>query len=153
MNAGCYGGETWRYVAQVEVLTPAGVFERRLPSDYVIGYRSVRRADTKSPEGLFTAAWFAFPSGDGQHARDRIKQLLQKRIATQPLDLPNAGSVFRNPPDDHAARLIESCGTQRLRGWRCAHLGQARQLHRQSGCPGNCGRHRSVDRACAQNGA
>jgi UDP-N-acetylmuramate dehydrogenase len=110
MNAGCYGGETWRYVAQVEVLTPAGVFERRLPSDYVIGYRSVRRADTKSPEGLFTAAWFAFPSGDGQQARDRIKQLLQKRIATQPLDLPNAGSVFRNPPDDHAARLIESCG-------------------------------------------
>jgi UDP-N-acetylmuramate dehydrogenase len=80
------------------LLAPAGVFERRLPSDYVIGYRSVRRADTKSPEGLFTAAWFAFPPGDGQHARDRIKQLLQKRIATQPLDLPNAGSVFRIQP-------------------------------------------------------
>jgi UDP-N-acetylenolpyruvoylglucosamine reductase len=110
MNAGCYGGETWRYVAQVEVLTRAGVFERRKPSEYVIGYRSVRRADTNSPEALFTAAWFGFPPGDGQVARQRIKQLLQTRIATQPLDLPNAGSVFRNPPGDHAARLIEKSG-------------------------------------------
>ena len=40
----------------------------------------------------------------------RIKELLQQRIAGQPLDLPNAGSVFRNPPGDHAARLIEACG-------------------------------------------
>ena len=40
----------------------------------------------------------------------RIKELLQKRVATQPLNQPNAGSVFRNPPGDHAARLIESCG-------------------------------------------
>ncbi len=43
-------------------------------------------------------------------ARVRIAELLRRRIATQPLDLPNAGSVFRNPPGDHAARLIESCG-------------------------------------------
>ena len=110
MNAGCYGGETWRYVARVEVLTRAGHFERRLPSEYVIGYRFVQRADTKAPEGLFTAAWFAFPPGDGDVAHERIKNLLQKRVATQPLDLPNAGSVFRNPPADHAARLVESCG-------------------------------------------
>ena len=37
-------------------------------------------------------------------------ELLQKRVATQPLNQPNAGSVFRNPDGDHAARLIESCG-------------------------------------------
>ncbi|MCC6193471.1 MAG: UDP-N-acetylenolpyruvoylglucosamine reductase, partial [Burkholderiales bacterium] len=43
-------------------------------------------------------------------ARRRIKALLERRLATQPLSLPNAGSVFRNPPGDHAARLIESCG-------------------------------------------
>ena len=41
---------------------------------------------------------------------ERIKALLQKRVASQPLNEPNAGSVFRNPPGDHAARLIESCG-------------------------------------------
>ena len=43
-------------------------------------------------------------------ARSTITELLQRRIATQPLQQPNAGSVFRNPPDDFAARLIESCG-------------------------------------------
>jgi UDP-N-acetylmuramate dehydrogenase len=48
--------------------------------------------------------------GDEKRARRRIKELLAKRLAEQPLDLPNAGSVFRNPPGDHAARLIEACG-------------------------------------------
>jgi UDP-N-acetylmuramate dehydrogenase len=59
---------------------------------------------------IFTAAWLKFPSGDGGIARQEIKALLDKRIASQPLNLPNAGSVFRNPPNDHAARLIEQCG-------------------------------------------
>ena len=45
MNAGCYGGETWRYVARVEVATREGRFVVRTPADYAIGYRSVRRAD------------------------------------------------------------------------------------------------------------
>ena len=110
MNAGCYGGETWRYVARVEVLTPAGMLEERLPAAYATGYRSVRRVDGGAPDGIFTAAWFAFPQGDSRAARERITELLRWRIATQPLDLPNAGSVFRNPSGDHAARLIESCG-------------------------------------------
>ncbi len=120
MNAGCYGGETWRYVARVEVLTRAGTFDVRTASSYATGYRSVRRADGGAPDGIFTAAWFAFPRGDGRAARERIAELLRRRIATQPLDLPNAGSVFRNPPGDHAARLIESCG---LKGYA---LGEAR---------------------------
>jgi len=110
MNAGCYGGETWRCVARVEVLTRAGRLETRLPAAYATGYRSVRNADGSAPDGIFTAAWFAFPQGDSQEARARIAELLRRRIATQPLDLPNAGSVFRNPAGDHAARLIESCG-------------------------------------------
>ena len=110
MNAGCYGGETWRYVARVEVLLASGAFAVRTPADYAIGYRSVARADGSPCDGIFTAAWFRFPHGDAAAARERIKALLQKRIASQPLGLPNAGSVFRNPPGDHAARLIESCG-------------------------------------------
>ncbi|MEO8755802.1 MAG: hypothetical protein ABI624_24320, partial [Casimicrobiaceae bacterium] len=65
--------------------------------------------------GLFTAAWFRFPEGDADTARARIRELLSKRILTQPLDLPNAGSVFRNPPHEHAARLIESCGLKGTR--------------------------------------
>jgi UDP-N-acetylmuramate dehydrogenase len=135
MNAGCYGGETWRYVARVEVLTRAGEFIIRTPADYEIGYRHVRslrdegmraagppQGAHSAPSGgsepgssasvgaVFTAGWFRFPQGDVPVARARIKQLLARRIASQPLSLPNAGSVFRNPPGDHAARLIESCG-------------------------------------------
>ncbi|MEO8304133.1 MAG: UDP-N-acetylmuramate dehydrogenase [Betaproteobacteria bacterium] len=110
MNAGCYGGETWRHVVRVEVVTRAGAIEVRPASEYSTGYRSVRRADGSRPDGIYTAAWLAFPEGDGNAARERIAELLRKRIATQPLNLPNAGSVFRNPPGDHAARLIESCG-------------------------------------------
>jgi UDP-N-acetylmuramate dehydrogenase len=110
MNAGCYGGETWRHVARVETLARDGTFNVRTPADYAIGYRSVARRDAAATADHFTAAWFRFPSGDVAAGRARIKALLAKRIATQPLALPNAGSVFRNPPGDHAARLIEACG-------------------------------------------
>lgn len=110
MNAGCYGGETWTYVARVEVLGRDGRFAVRAPGEYAIGYRSVAERDGSPPQGIFTAAWFRFPPGDATEARARIKELLGKRIATQPLQQPNAGSVFRNPPGDHAARLIEACG-------------------------------------------
>ena len=110
MNAGCYGSETWQFVRRVEVLARDGRFELRGPDAYRIGYRSTRLADGSEPDGMFTAAWFAFPAGNGEQARLRIKELLQRRIASQPLNLPNAGSVFRNPEGDHAARLIEACG-------------------------------------------
>jgi UDP-N-acetylmuramate dehydrogenase len=62
------------------------------------------------PPEFFLACWLRFTPGDGEEARRLIKQFLQKRIATQPLEQPNAGSVFRNPANDYAARLIESCG-------------------------------------------
>ena len=110
MNAGCYGGETWRYVARVETIARNGTFAIRTPSDYRIAYRSVTNADGTPLAQPFTAAWFRFPGGDVATARANIKALLAQRIATQPLSLPNAGSVFRNPPGDYAARLIESCG-------------------------------------------
>jgi UDP-N-acetylmuramate dehydrogenase len=110
MNAGCYGGETWRHVVRVEVLQRDGTFAIRTPADYAIGYRTVTERDGRPPQGIFTAAWFRFPPGDGGAARARIRDLLARRIATQPLSQPNAGSVFRNPAGDHAARLIESCG-------------------------------------------
>ena len=110
MNAGCYGGETWRYVARAECLDRDGEFSVRTRDDFAIGYRSVRARDGSVIDCVFTAAWFRFSEGDPATARTRIKELLGKRIATQPLALPNAGSVFRNPPGDHAARLIEACG-------------------------------------------
>ena len=114
MNAGCYGGETWNAVIQVETIDRAGNSHVRTPQDYSIGYRSVARrsavADVPHGDEWFVAATLRLPAGDGAMARTRIRKLLARRIAAQPLGEPNAGSVFRNPPNDHAARLIEACG-------------------------------------------
>jgi len=108
MNAGCYGGETWAIVERVLMLDRYGVLKERTAADFDIGYRHVGLNDAL--DEWFVAGWFRLQAGDGQVSRERIRELLEKRIATQPLQLPNAGSVFRNPPDDHAARLIEAAG-------------------------------------------
>ncbi len=131
MNAGCYGGESWQKVQRVQVVTRAGELLERTPREYDIGYRSVRRIrDTgcgaqdgvrraedpaESGEEFFVGAWLRLEPGDVETARREIKALMEKRSASQPLQLPNAGSVFRNPPGDHAARLIESCGLKGTR--------------------------------------
>jgi len=108
MNAGCYGGETWNHVESVETLDRAGGLHRRSPAEYDVGYRHVQLR-TGGPEG-FVSGVFAFEPGDEGRAMARMRELLARRVATQPLSQPNAGSVFRNPEGDHAARLIESCG-------------------------------------------
>ncbi|MDO8958693.1 MAG: UDP-N-acetylmuramate dehydrogenase [Rhodocyclaceae bacterium] len=108
LNAGCHGGETWAFVERVQMLNRQGELIVRTPADFAIGYRHVG-LKTATDE-IFVAAWLRFPAGDGVTARARIKALLEKRGGTQPLTLPNAGSVFRNPPGDFAARLIEAAG-------------------------------------------
>ncbi|BBJ00474.1 UDP-N-acetylenolpyruvoylglucosamine reductase [Ferrigenium kumadai] len=108
MNAGCYGSEIWEKVLRVQVVTRNGELIERTPQDYEIGYRHL--ALRKAAEEWFVSATMKFEQGDGEAARQQIKELLSKRIASQPLNLPNAGSVFRNPPGDHAARLIQQCG-------------------------------------------
>lgn len=108
MNAGCHGGETWRYVERVLMLNRNGEQIIRGPEDFAIGYRHVGLKE--ACDEIFAGAWFRFPEGDADVARERLRELLERRIATQPLQLPNAGSVFRNPSGDHAARLIEAAG-------------------------------------------
>jgi len=108
MNAGCYGGETWDIVEHVATIDRRGAIVERSREAFEIGYRHC--AATPAREEWFAAAWFRLEHGDGESSRGVMKELLARRIATQPLGLPNAGSVFRNPPRDHAARLIESCG-------------------------------------------
>ncbi len=108
MNAGCYGGETWQKVQRVQVLTRRGELLERTPQEYEIGYRHV--ALNKPGDEVFVGAWLKFEQGNVEAARQEIKALMEKRSASQPLQLPNAGSVFRNPPGAHAAKLIEGCG-------------------------------------------
>lgn len=112
MNAGCYGGETWQFVERVLMVDRQGRLHQRTPGEFDVAYRHV--APKEGRHEIFVGAWFRFPGGDGHAARERIKVLLEKRIASQPLQLPNAGSVFRNPPGDHAARLIEAAGLKGL---------------------------------------
>ena len=111
MNAGAFGGETWPKVLEVTTVDRSGTLRQRTPDDYAVGYRSV-----KGPPGeWFIGADLQLSEGDVSAARTKIKGLLAKRGATQPTNLPSCGSVFRNPPGDHAARLIEACG---LKGYR-----------------------------------
>jgi UDP-N-acetylmuramate dehydrogenase len=119
MNAGCYGSETWQFVERADTIDRQGAVHARTAREFETGYRHVAlKGRALGTDEWFTGAWFRFPPGDGDWARERIKALLDKRIATQPLNLPNAGSVFRNPPDDHAARLVEACG---LKGFAIGH--------------------------------
>jgi UDP-N-acetylmuramate dehydrogenase len=108
MNAGCYGGETWDLVERVLTVDRGGVVRERPKEDFDIAYRQC--TPKAAGEEWFAAAWFRLEPGDGDTSRGVMKELLARRIASQPLSLPNAGSVFRNPPRDHAARLIEACG-------------------------------------------
>jgi UDP-N-acetylmuramate dehydrogenase len=111
MNAGCYGSETWDVVAKTLTVSRAGKLSERGSADFEVAYRRVGLRGRKLGEDeWFLASWFRLRPGDEKRARARIKELLAMRIATQPLDLPNAGSVFRNPPGEHAARLVEACG-------------------------------------------
>lgn len=111
MNAGCYGSETWEIVEQVHVIKRDGQRITRLPHEYEVGYRSVKRLSELSGKASewFIGGYLRLKRGDCLQAREKIKQLLAQRSQSQPLNLPNAGSVFRNPPGDHAARLIEAC--------------------------------------------
>jgi UDP-N-acetylmuramate dehydrogenase len=108
MNAGCYGGETWEHVIAAQTVDRTGTLRLRRPADYDIGYRHARLKG--GGEEWFVSGVFVFERGDEAASMRRMRELLSRRVATQPLNQPNAGSVFRNPPDDHAARLIESCG-------------------------------------------
>lgn len=105
MNAGAFGHETWEFVTAVETIDRQGNVHIRDINEYQVGYRSVQ-----GPAAWFVAAHFKLPRGDGKVTADNIKMLLKKRNATQPIGLPSCGSVFTNPPGDHAARLIEACG-------------------------------------------
>ncbi len=116
MNAGCHGTETWDVVARVATIDRRGALHERQPAEYEVSYRHVQMAmssaaaNKDSGQEWFIGAWFELPEGPASESEQKIKSLLARRLATQPLNQPNAGSTFRNPPGDFAARLIEACG-------------------------------------------
>ena len=105
MNAGAHGGETWERVESVRTIDRKGNVHMRAPSEYNIAYRSV----TGPANEWFLEATLVFDP-EQESSAERMNAMLTRRKETQPLGLPSCGSVFRNPPGDHAARLIEAAG-------------------------------------------
>jgi len=117
MNAGCYGGETWDLVERVVTINRRGQLRRRARAEFETGYRRCELSSDASSEGdeWFASAHLKLPEGDREESRAIMKALLSKRRSTQPLQFPNAGSVFRNPSEGKtAARLIQSSGLKKL---------------------------------------
>ena len=104
MNAGAFGSEIWQYVVSVKTINLTGDIQERFPSDYKINYRSVIHHFSGE---FFISARFNF---DLKQPQDNVRDLLHKRNSTQPIGLASCGSVFKNPKDTYAAKLIESSG-------------------------------------------
>ena len=111
MNAGAFGGETWRHVKQVTTVDKAGRLQLRERCEFDIGYRSVRGISGE----WFLSAVLGLKLGKNGDSQAAIRALLARRAKSQPLNMPSCGSVFKNPPGDFAARLIETSG---LKGFR-----------------------------------
>ncbi|MEA3291655.1 MAG: UDP-N-acetylmuramate dehydrogenase [Pseudomonadota bacterium] len=106
MNAGAFGGETWDLVRRAECVTRTGELVWFDADAIETGYRTVRLP----PDHWFVAAELELEKAQESGGRARIRSLLERRGASQPVQSANAGSVFRNPPGDHAARLLEAVG-------------------------------------------
>ena len=135
MNAGAFGGETWQHVLAVETIDRAGRTHERAAAEYQVGYRAV---SAPALEEWYLGARLSFEHRPGAHASE-VRLLLARRKATQPIGEWSCGSVFTNPPGDHAARLIESAG---LKGYR---LGDASVSQKHANFIINHGAARAAD--------
>ncbi|KFI21511.1 UDP-N-acetylmuramate dehydrogenase [Nitrosococcus oceani] len=135
MNAGAFGGTMWELVTAVEVVGIGGAHCRRLPQEYQVSYREVHGPERE----WFLAAELRLTLGNSQVAQQQIRRLLRQRNGCQPTRQPCAGSVFRNPWNDKAGRLIEACG---LKG---ASIGGARISERHANFIVNTGNASAAD--------
>jgi len=106
MNAGAFGGETWHHVVAVETIDRHGREHARPATSFKATYRHVEMPE---PDEWFVGAKLVFEKKPGVH-ESQVRELLAKRKATQPIGEWSGGSTFTNPPNDHAARLIEVSG-------------------------------------------
>ncbi len=104
MNAGAHGGETSDHLIEVEVLRN-GEIQRVKKEDGQFAYRQSSFA-----RDIVLSASFRLPKGNKEELMARRREMILKRNVTQPLNLPNSGSMFKNPPGNYAAKLIEQAG-------------------------------------------
>jgi UDP-N-acetylenolpyruvoylglucosamine reductase len=141
MNAGAWGGETWKHVVEVEVLDRRGVRHTRTPAEYQIGYRQVKGPDNE----WFIGARLEFERKPGINT-DAIRELLDKRRETQPIGEWSCGSVFTNrgitrrligrgPEGSHATPRCRKTPISSSITWGARRRSEALILHVQKRSP------------------
>ena len=107
MNAGAYGGEMRDVIESVEFVDLDGRIRTLGASELGMSYRHSVFSDT---DKLITSVTFALTPGDAGAIRERMRELIEKRRASQPLDMPSAGSTFKRPANGYAAAMIDAAG-------------------------------------------
>ena len=136
MNAGAYGGEMVQVAVSVRFLNPDGTVETVEGENMGLSYR---HSAFMEREGIILSARFRLTPGDPEAILARMRELSEKRRASQPLDLPSAGSTFKRPVGGYAAALIQNSG---LKGFR---VGDAAVSTKHSGFVVNLGRATAAD--------
>ncbi len=117
MNAGAYGGEICQICESVDVLTKDGAFVTYSCADMEFSYRHSR---LETDGGIVISAVFTLNERPEAEIKAQIQDLMRRRSASQPLDLPSAGSAFKRPVGGYAAALIDGAG---LKGFRVGNAG------------------------------
>lgn len=115
MNAGAYGGEISQVCQGVTAMTPHGKVVKYSADELDFSYRHSRLEETGE---IVLSAEFQLVPKPADEIKDTMKQLMAKRSASQPLDLPSAGSAFKRPENGYAAALIDEAG---LKGFQCGN--------------------------------
>jgi UDP-N-acetylmuramate dehydrogenase len=106
MNAGAFGKDMSSLISGMEMVTPGGGLEEKDRSALSFSYRKLEIAEG----GVVTRVRLKLEKSTTPEVAGKIKGYLRRRKQTQPLEYPSAGSIFRNPPEDHAGRLLEEAG-------------------------------------------
>jgi UDP-N-acetylmuramate dehydrogenase len=130
MNAGAHGSDLSRILIDAEILFENG--ESKVLSNEELSF-SYRTSLLQKQKGIVLEARFQLRTGDREEIAATLAANKERRRNTQPLQMPCAGSVFRNPPNDHAGRLIEAAG---LKGYQ---VGGAQVSEKHSNFIVNCG--------------
>ena len=136
MNAGAYGGDIGSVCKEVELMDRGGNIHVLSASQMDFSYR---HSCLESRDLIVVSAVFALQPGEEAAIRARMKELQTKRIASQPLNFPSAGSAFKRPQGGYAAALIEEAG---LKGFR---VGDAAISEKHAGFAVNLGKATAED--------
>ena len=117
MNAGAYGGEICQVLESAEVLMPDGSLVTFTNADMKFSYRHSCLAENG---GIVVSCVFALQEKSEAEIRSYMQELMKRRSASQPLDMPSAGSAFKRPAGGYAAALIDEAG---LKGYQVGNAG------------------------------